>query len=91
MPAEKRKQVRRPLRRPAWIDRGPGTAALECVLWDISDGGAKLAAAHGRDQLPHRFELVLANGNLRRECRVRWRGKKFVGVAFVGRGKRPAS
>jgi hypothetical protein len=54
---------------------------LPCVIWDISDEGAKLAAARPL-LLPERFTLMFSDGTHRR-CQVRWRGEKFIGVKFV--------
>ena len=48
-----------------------GTAKISCVLWDISEGGARIAAAHG-DALPSVFGLFLTkDGKSRRFCRGR--------------------
>ena len=80
-PREERQTPRTPARRAASIkveDDGPG---LPCVIWDMSDKGAKLAA--GRPLLlPERFTLVLS-ATAHRRCQIRWRGEKFVGVQFV--------
>ncbi len=60
-----------------------GTARLPCVLWDISEGGARVAAAHG-SALPDVFGLFLTkDGNSRRFCQVVWRRGNQFGVRFV--------
>jgi hypothetical protein len=53
------------------------------VLWDISDGGARIAAARAND-LPDIFCLLLtADSKSRRFCRVVWRKNGQVGVQFI--------
>jgi hypothetical protein len=79
---ELRKSRRRPSRYAAWINLGDHCPPVRCVLWDISDGGARLAAARNVDDLPDRFSLVL-NDAAERNCRVVWRNGRFLGLAFV--------
>ena len=81
-PTEARKRKRQPSRRAAWINLGNHCPPVRCVLWDISDGGARLTAARNVEDLPDRFELTL-NEATQRTCRVIWRDKRFLGVAFV--------
>ena len=80
-PSEKRRSRRARARMAASIridDDGPD---LPCVVWDLSDGGAKLAA--GRPLLfPERFSLLFS-GTLQRRCHIKWRDEKFFGVKFV--------
>ena len=80
-PSEKRRSRRARARMAASIridDDGPD---LPCVVWDLSDGGAKLAA--GRPLLlPERFTLLFS-GTVQRRCQIMWRDEKFVGVKFV--------
>jgi hypothetical protein len=53
------------------------------VLWDISEGGARVAAARA-STLPQTFCLLLGNdGKSRRFCRVVWRKGGQVGVRFI--------
>ncbi len=60
-----------------------GTARIACVLWDISEGGARIAAAHG-NALPDVFGLFLTkDGKSRRFCQVVWRRGAQLGVRFV--------
>ncbi len=60
-----------------------GTAKVACVLWDISAGGARIAAAHG-NALPDVFGLFLnRDGRSRRFCQVVWRRGTQLGVRFV--------
>jgi hypothetical protein len=54
------------------------------VIWDISNGGARLAVAHPLTDLPTRFTLLLSrDGRVQRSCEIVWIDKRFVGVKFV--------
>jgi hypothetical protein len=80
---EKRKNLRRPVTYPAYIDAGNGAAAIECTLCDASQEGALLAVANP-DSVPDEFILALSSvGAARRRCRVAWRTTDQVGVEFL--------
>ncbi len=75
------KRTRR--RNAAWIALGHGGTQIPCVLWDISDTGARLAAPRSKS-LPIAFNLLLnKEGSARRVCRVVWRNDSQMGVQFV--------
>ena len=80
---EQRKSRRQPLRQAAWISLGDHCPLVRCVLWDISDCGARLMAARSPADLPDRFILLLSEQSVQRNCRVIWRNDRFVGVQFV--------
>jgi hypothetical protein len=81
---EERKSVRRFTRRAATVSFGAERAAVECVIWDISEGGARLAVALPMADLPPRFTLNLfRDGAVQRVCEVVWMDKRFVGVRFT--------
>jgi hypothetical protein len=80
-PVEKRRSRRSRARLAGSIridDDGPG---FPCVVWDMSDRGAKLAANRPL-LLPERFTLVFSAA-VQRRCQIIWRSEKFVGVTFV--------
>jgi hypothetical protein len=80
---EQRKQKRTHRRQAAWVVLDGGVAKTPCVLWDISEGGARIAAAHG-NALPDEFGLFLnRDGKSRRFCKVAWRRGSQLGVRFV--------
>lgn len=82
-PAEKRKNLRRTVTYPAFIDLGDGSPTRECTLCDASQEGAQLAVADP-NSLPNEFILALsADGAARRRCRVMWRTEKQIGVEFL--------
>ena len=81
--AEKRKNLRRSITYPAFIDLGDGSPAIECTLCDASQQGALLAVAEPKS-VPDEFILALSSdGAARRRCRVAWRTKDQVGVEFL--------
>jgi hypothetical protein len=80
---EQRKAKRTHRRQAAWVVLDGGVAKIPCVLWDISEGGARIAAAHG-GALPAVFGLFLSkDGKSRRFCQVVWRRGSQLGVRFV--------
>ena len=79
---ELRKAKRTQRRQAAWVVLDGGTR-LPCVLWDISDAGARIAAARAGG-LPDVFGLFLTkDGKARRFCRVAWRRGGQLGVQFI--------
>jgi hypothetical protein len=80
--AELRKRRRKALHYPAWILTGPQAAPRKCMLWDVSDAGARVTGVD--DDLPEEFILLLSkDGNTRRRCRQVWRTDDRVGVEFL--------
>jgi hypothetical protein len=81
---EQRKAFRRPARRAATVTFAAEEPPVTCVIWDISDGGARLAVAHPSANLPQHFTLNLfKDGSVRRDCEVVWTDARFVGVKFT--------
>ena len=80
---EKRKNVRRAITYPAFLDFGDGLPAREFTLCDASQEGAQLAVADP-NSLPDEFILALSSdGAARRRCRVIWRTENQIGVEFL--------
>jgi PilZ domain len=64
------------------IVSGAGAKALDCVVADISDGGARLVVSGGG--VPEEFGLMINDGTgAEHSCRVVWRLDDEVGVEFV--------
>ena len=83
---EARKNVRRFTRRAATVSLGAEKPSVNCVIWDISEGGARLAVALPLADLPNHFTLNLfADGSVQRNCEVVWMDKRFIGVKFTQR------
>jgi hypothetical protein len=83
-PREKRKSGRHPMRRAAEVVFAEHVPPARCVIWDMSDGGARLAVAVPLADLPSSFTLVLyKDGSIRRNCEVVWTDARYVGVRFI--------
>ena len=81
---EHRTGVRRFARRVATVSIGAGKQLVTCVIWDISEGGARLAIALQLADLAHHFISVLRKDrSVQRHCEVVW--SEFVGVKFTER------
>lgn len=79
MSKDQRRTRRRPLRRPAWVALSPNDLR-ECVLFDVSDDGARIELDDTRD-IPDQFILFLSrNGAARRNCKVAWRQGRQIGL-----------
>lgn len=79
-----RKHRRQPMRRAASVVLRAQSTPIGCVIWDISDGGARLAVACPIGELPRTFSLLLTkNASARRNCEVVWTDARFVGVKFI--------
>lgn len=79
---EKRKNSRHPMRRAAEVFFGLQKSPVRCVIWDMSDGGARLAVACPLADLPRIFTLSLFN-NVQRKCEIVWSDTRYVGVKFI--------
>jgi hypothetical protein len=81
---EYRKHRRQPMRRAAAVVLQAALSPIRCVIWDMSDGGARLAIAYPTAQLPRTFSLLLTkDASVRRNCEVVWTDARFIGVKFV--------
>jgi hypothetical protein len=79
-----RKSARNFTRRAAKVSFGAQTVPVNCVIWDISEGGARLAIAFPMASLPRHFTLsLLSDGTQQRACEVVWTDRRFVGVKFT--------
>jgi hypothetical protein len=58
-----------------------GRTHLDCVIRNLSDGGAKLEFATVRG-IPQTFDLIVP-GHRPQQCRVAWRALKELGVQFL--------
>jgi hypothetical protein len=78
-----RRHQRKKTRLPAWISYGGSPTPIPCVLWDLSDGGARITAAHS-NMLPDTFVLILNRATkAHRFCNVVWRRQPHIGIKFV--------
>jgi hypothetical protein len=82
--ARVQREPRRHLRKqPAWITVDDGMTKRECIVLDVSPGGARIATDDAMD-IRDTFELSLVPGHPKREqCEVVWRRGKTYGVKFL--------
>lgn len=81
---EPRKYRRQPMRRSAAVMLHAERSPVRCVIWDMSEGGARLAIARPTSELPATFSLLLTkDAKVRRNCEIVWTDNRFVGVKFV--------
>jgi PilZ domain len=78
---EKRLSPRRNTMIIATIVYGGGSVRIDCVIRDLSDGGAKLEVPSARS-IPNSFDLMVP-GHRPHHCRVAWRALKELGVQFM--------
>jgi hypothetical protein len=78
---ERRKRVRHRVFKGAHISFCGLHAAIDCVVRDYTDGGARLTVETAVG-IPDTFDLVRDNLPTR-ECRVIWRHATQVGVKFI--------
>ena len=83
MSADRRQSPRAHVLRRASIVFRRGHSAIDCIVLDISSGGARLRVSDWLG-LPDSFELRIERG-LAHEVRVRHRAMEFAGVEFVDR------
>jgi PilZ domain-containing protein len=68
---------------PARIDCGQGTRPVHCIVFDMSETGARMRLVNDT-RLPNEFVLVLtADGRGRRRCRAVRRDHLDVTVRFL--------
>jgi hypothetical protein len=81
--AEQRKKPRRLFKYNAKIVAGKGKPQLNCLVVDVSEGGARICLA--RDvEVPAIFTLLLTrDGGARRFCQTLRRDGMVLGVRFI--------
>jgi hypothetical protein len=58
-----------------------GASVIDCLIKDLSDGGARLTL-DGAPTVPREFDLLFSDGRSFR-CTVRWRTMTALGVSFA--------
>lgn len=77
---EKRLAPRRNTQIQAQIVFGGGRSRVDCIIRNLSDGGAQLEVV-SVGSIPQTFDLI-APGHRPHSCRVAWRALKELGVHF---------
>jgi hypothetical protein len=81
--AKVQREPRRLHKQPAWISVDDGITKLECVVLDVSPGGARIVTDAALD-VRDRFGLALVPDHPNRQpCEVVWRRGKTYGIKFV--------
>lgn len=78
---DKRRHPRAHVLKRARIVFSRGHSTLDCILLDLSPGGARIRVDEWL-ALPERFELRIENGP-RREAEVRYRAMETTGIRFL--------
>ncbi|MBX9464814.1 MAG: PilZ domain-containing protein [Aquamicrobium sp.] len=79
---ERRGEMRRRAFKGATLTFNGGYGAFECVVRNISEGGARLTFGEA-SAVPTRFDLAMSGDVRSRAAVVRWRSLTDVGVEFV--------
>jgi hypothetical protein len=75
----RRRHPRRRTRIRAWADPGGVAPVVDCLVTDVSEGGASLVSVTGAE-LPDKFELQLDTHRKMGQAEVAWRTGAAVGV-----------
>lgn len=79
---DNRQYLRRAVHIPAKLIVDGDAPELDCVVLDISEGGARIGVEAAKE-MPEKFTVVFTpRGSPYRRCRVVWRADSQVGVAF---------
>lgn len=81
--AERRSETRHRVFKGGRLSFNKGYGALECVVRNLSDRGARLALGE-TTAVPSTFSLEIVGEAAARSARVRWRSPAAVGVEFDG-------
>jgi hypothetical protein len=81
--ANKKRDARKSLRQDGWVTLEGGFAARQCVVQDLSVGGAKITI-DDPNALPARLRLAFSrDARTGRNCEIVWRRGKSLGVKFL--------
>jgi hypothetical protein len=78
---DRRESERKASRLRVWADPGGTAPATDCVVVDISEGGALLSPIKPT-KLPSRFSLQRDGTTKMSDAEVVWRGNGMIGVRF---------
>jgi hypothetical protein len=78
-----RRQFRHRVRKDGKIIVGSSTSAMDVVIRDLSEGGARLAMP-STTNVPAEFDLAILSESHLYAARVRWRSFDELGVQFTG-------
>lgn len=79
---EQRGEQRRKALKGGRIVFNNAASSIDCLVRDMSASGARLQVESVLG-IPDEFTLVLADGSPPRQCTVRWKQARSIGVAFA--------
>ncbi len=79
---DRRRSRRRAAHTRAWADPGGIAPVVDCLIVDVSEEGAGVAALNGAE-LPDAFQLEVDVANAVGEAQVAWRTGRAVGVKLA--------
>ena len=79
---DRRKSFRIEWNSPAMMYDFDGSFARECIVSNFSNGGAKITGVEPT-AIPDEFILRISPHSRAHRCRVAWRSKDSLGVAFA--------
>jgi hypothetical protein len=79
---EQRGEQRRKALKGGRIVFNNSASAIDCLVRDMSAKGARLEVESVLG-VPNEFTLILADGSPPRQCTVRWKRARSIGVAFA--------
>jgi PilZ domain len=79
--SELRKEPRQRTYKAGRIGFGGGQAVINCVIRNLSEGGACLSV-ESPIGIPDNFTLLFDSGEASKTCQVIWRKPKQIGVTF---------
>jgi PilZ domain len=80
MSADRRRSERRLYRGLAKVQFGVGSLPRDCLITDVSDGGARIIAENL--EIPAEFTIIFSTGRPR-QCRLVWRIGCEFGAEFI--------
>lgn len=80
---DRRKSARRRAYLGARVAFAHGNCTIDCLVRNISDGGARLVFDHATPILPDRFELSVPRHGRTWEARSVWRSLGVMGVVLA--------
>lgn len=78
---ERRADIRHKALKSAKLAYNAGYGAMECVVRNISKGGARLTFAYAVG-VPNHFSIRISDDPVGRDAVVRWRFGHMVGIEF---------
>ena len=78
----RRTKSRRAARTRAWADPGGVAPVVDCMIVDVSEGGAKVMGVNGAE-LPDTFRLQIDTASAVGDAEVVWRKGGAVGVKLT--------